>query len=232
MEVVRDPQRLEARRLGTSSLVDQRGCVVLLARQEVADQDRSPSGWSFAAAPIPTRGTSMRFARLECWVGEPVPDSMSDSIPLARPSGSVSAADWFLSAAELLAAAPQLDRDTSAVDPWTSGNQLRPLVHGVTYFRELLRVVDALGPGDLLLFADWRGDPEQQLDGPGTEVGDVFAAAATRGADVRGLIWRSHLDRFQFSAKENRHLGTAIEAAGGPCLLDMRVRPMGSHHQK
>jgi phosphatidylserine/phosphatidylglycerophosphate/cardiolipin synthase-like enzyme len=106
------------------------------------------------------------------------------------------------------------------------------LVHGVAYFRELLRVVNGLGPGDLLLFTDWRGDPDQRLDGPGTEVGAVFAAAARRGADVRGLIWRSHLDRFQFSASENRHLGSEIEAAGGQCLLDMRVRPMGSHHQK
>ena len=49
---------------------------------------------------------------------------------------------------------------------------------------------------------------------------------------MRGLIWRSHLDRFQFSASENRHLGSEIEDAGGQCLLDMRVRPMGSHHQK
>ena len=84
----------------------------------------------------------------------------------------------------------------------------------------------------MLLFTDWRGDPDERLDGPGSEVGEVFAAAAARGAEVRGLVWRSHLDRFQFSARENRHLGDEIEAAGGQCLLDMRVRPMGSHHQK
>ena len=41
-----------------------------------------------------------------------------------------------------------------------------------------------------------------------------------------------HLDQFQFSERENRHLGQDIEAAGGKCLLDMRVRPGGSHHQK
>ena len=29
-----------------------------------------------------------------------------------------------------------------------------------------------------------------------------------------------------------RHLGEDIEAAGGECLRDMRVRPGGSHHQK
>ena len=61
---------------------------------------------------------------------------------------------------------------------------------------------------------------------------NVFAAAARRGVDVRGLLWRSHLDRFRFSADENRHLGEEIEEAGGECLLDMRVRTLGSHHQK
>ena len=45
-------------------------------------------------------------------------------------------------------------------------------------------------------------------------------------------MWRSHLDRFAFSEQENRHLGEEIEAAGGQCLRDMRVRPGGSHHQK
>ena len=47
-----------------------------------------------------------------------------------------------------------------------------------------------------------------------------------------GAWWRSHLDQFEFSERENRHLGDDIEAAGGKCLLDMRVRPGGSHHQK
>ena len=86
--------------------------------------------------------------------------------------------------------------------------------------------------GDLLLFTDWRGDPDERLDGPGTAVAAVFGQAASRGVLVRGLLWRSHLDRFQFSAQENRSLGDDIEAAGGCCLLDMRVRPGGSHHMK
>jgi phosphatidylserine/phosphatidylglycerophosphate/cardiolipin synthase-like enzyme len=63
-------------------------------------------------------------------------------------------------------------------------------------------------------------------------VGQVFAAAAARGVDVRGLVWRSHFDGFSYSASENRHLGEEIEEAGGQCLLDMRVRALGSHHQK
>ena len=58
------------------------------------------------------------------------------------------------------------------------------------------------------------------------------ATRPRRGVVVKGLVWRSHLDRLQFSERENRHLGEEIEAAGGECLLDMRVRPGGSHHQK
>ncbi len=115
---------------------------------------------------------------------------------------------------------------------WTTGNEVRPLIHGAAYFGELARRVGQLQAGDLLLFTDWRGDPDERLAGPGTEVSRVLCEAASRGVVVKGLVWRSHLDRFAFSAQENRHLGEEIEAAGGECLLDMRVRPGGSHHQK
>ena len=60
----------------------------------------------------------------------------------------------------------------------------------------------------------------------------MLCEAAKRGVLVRGLIWRSHWDRVQFSGEENRHLGEDIVANGGQCLLDMRVRPGGSHHMK
>jgi phosphatidylserine/phosphatidylglycerophosphate/cardiolipin synthase-like enzyme/membrane-associated phospholipid phosphatase len=144
----------------------------------------------------------------------------------------VDLAEWFLAAAErgnpdtrLLARHPESQH-------WATGNDVRPLVHGAVYFRELLGSVRAMGAGDLLLFTDWRGDADERLDGPGSEVGQLFAAAAARGVDVRGLVWRSHFDGFSYSASENRHLGAEIEAAGGQCLLDMRVRVLGSHHQK
>jgi phosphatidylserine/phosphatidylglycerophosphate/cardiolipin synthase-like enzyme len=63
-------------------------------------------------------------------------------------------------------------------------------------------------------------------------VSRVLAEAAGRGVIVRGLLWRSHLDRFRFSLQEHRDMGEVIVAAGGECLLDMRVRTRGSHHQK
>src|SRR5439155_766194 len=73
---------------------------------------------------------------------------------------------------------------------------------------------------------------DEGLAGPGTDVAHVLSGAAERGVAVKGLIWRSHLDRFYFSQAENRHLGEKIEAAGGEVVRDMRVRAGGSHHQK
>ncbi len=140
--------------------------------------------------------------------------------------------DWFLSSFERGNPATVLDSRHPNKLAWTSGNDVDPLVHGAVYFRELLRCVRSMRAGDVLLFTDWRGDPDERLDGPGTEVSRVFADAASKGVIVKGLVWRSHLDRFALSEQQNRHLGEQIEAAGGEVLLDQRVRPGGSHHQK
>ena len=139
---------------------------------------------------------------------------------------------WFLTQQERGNPASRIDTRRSGDAAWATGNRVTALPHGATYFTELLGEVRRLGKGDLLLFTDWRGDPDERLDGPGTEVASVFADAARRGVIVKGLLWRSHLDRFQFSAEENRHLGDDIEAGGGECLRDMRVRTGGCHHQK
>ena len=140
--------------------------------------------------------------------------------------------DWFLTRSERGNDHTRLDERRDGHAAWSEGNRAEPLIHGATYFTELLTAITTLRDGDVLMFTDWRGDPDERLDGPGTEVSAVLAAAAARGVVVKGLVWRSHLDRFRFSAAENRHLGDEIEAAGGECLLDMRVRPLGSHHQK
>ncbi|MDQ6937748.1 MAG: phospholipase D-like domain-containing protein, partial [Actinomycetota bacterium] len=142
------------------------------------------------------------------------------------------ATDWFLSADERGNSATRIDRRHSGGKAWTSGNAASPLVHGKRYFAELLRCIGQVRAGDLVLFTDWRGDPDEALDEGGIEVSRALAEAAAKGAVVKGLIWRSHLDRLSFSEQQNRHLGEDIEAAGGECLLDMRVRPGGSHHQK
>ena len=140
--------------------------------------------------------------------------------------------DWFLTADERGNPATVLDARHGGV-AWSSGNDVRPLVHGACYFARLLELVQELRAQDLLLFTDWRGDPDERLDAAGEhQVARVFADAARRGVLVRGLLWRSHWDRLAFSAEENRDLSADIEAAGGECVLDMRVRPGGSHHQK
>ena len=141
--------------------------------------------------------------------------------------------EWFLHSSERDNPATDIDSRHPGEQAWSTGNLVRPLIHGATYFAELERAIRRMRSGDLLMFADWRGDPDERMTGePGSEVARVLCEAAERGVEVRGLVWRSHLDRLQFSAEENRHLGEHIESAGGICLLDMRVRTGGSHHQK
>ncbi|WP_374969979.1 phospholipase D family protein [Terrabacter sp. BE26] len=143
------------------------------------------------------------------------------------------AAEWYLTAHERGNPSTRLDRRHRDGRAWTEGNFVTPLVHGKAYFSALAERVSQMERGDLLLFVDWRGDPDERLTGePGSEVASLFADAARRGVDVRGLVWRSHWDKLAFSADENRHLGEDVNAAGGECVLDMRVRLGGSHHQK
>ena len=116
---------------------------------------------------------------------------------------------------------------------WSEGNRVRLIVHGRPYMAELHERVSQLGEGDLLFFVDWRGDPDQRLtDDPRSTVSSTFAAAARRGVDVRGLLWRSHWNKMGFHSEKSRLFGLEIDEAGGQCLRDMRVRTGGSHHQK
>ena len=141
--------------------------------------------------------------------------------------------NWFLTSSERGNEFTRLDRRRADGLAWSTGNRVETLVHGAVYFRRLLEAIRGLGPGDHLYFTDWRGDPDQRLDEhPDSEIGAVLVAAAGRGVMVKGLLWRSHLDRLGFSAKENRHLGMLVNSAGGEVLLDQRVRLGGSHHQK
>ncbi len=139
--------------------------------------------------------------------------------------------DWFLTRDERGNPSTSIDDEHSG-DAWTSGNLLSALSHGREYFARLLEVLQQTRANDLVLFADWRGDSDERLRGPGTEVSGVLAACALRGVRVRGLLWRSHPERTRFSERENRDLAETINAAGGIVLLDERVRRAGSHHQK
>src|SRR6185312_1713806 len=114
---------------------------------------------------------------------------------------------WFLDASERGNPATGLDRRHPDGLAWTAGNRVETLIHGATYFNRLLAALNRLGKGDQVYFTDWRGDPDERLDGGAqSEVGAVLSEAIRRGVNVKGLVWRSHADRLGFSEKENRHL--------------------------
>lgn len=70
-------------------------------------------------------------------------------------------AEWFLSAEERGNSATRLPA-------WSAGCSAVPLVHRRTYFPRLLEALEDVGASDLVLLADWRGDPDELLtdDGP------------------------------------------------------------------
>lgn len=140
--------------------------------------------------------------------------------------------DWFLTPAERRNEHTVIDAVRDGQRAYTTGNSVRPVVHGGPYFAELATRITEMGEGDRIYFVDWRGDPDQRLNDDGDTLVDLLEAALGRGVDVRGLLWRSHWRKFGFHSERAFTLSKRIEAAGGQCLRDMRVRTAGSHHQK
>ncbi len=139
---------------------------------------------------------------------------------------------WFLTAPERGNPHTEIDAYKDADRGWTTGNRAMALVHGATYFARLYEELCRIEPGGWVHFTDWRGDPDERLAGPNTEVSVVLADLAARGIHVRGLMWRSHPQATKFSEEANFHLAQKINEQGGEVLLDERVRRGGSHHQK
>ena len=96
--------------------------------------------------------------------------------------------DWFLTAQERGNPHTELDSRHADGAAWSTGNLVRPLVHGATYFSELLAAIRLMGAGDQLMLTDWRGDRDELLEGPGTEVGHVLADAARRTGHPRWAV--------------------------------------------
>ncbi|AKT52635.1 phospholipase D family protein [Arsenicicoccus sp. oral taxon 190] len=142
--------------------------------------------------------------------------------------------EWLITKADRANPRTTIDDRHPGDQAWSDGDRATPLIHGATYFAELYERIEATGPGDLVWFTDWRGDPDERFvaGDPNSEVAAVLARAARRGVDVRGLVWRSHWDKLSFSGTENRRFGEQLQSAGAEVLLDMRVRTGGSHHQK
>jgi phosphatidylserine/phosphatidylglycerophosphate/cardiolipin synthase-like enzyme len=131
---------------------------------------------------------------------------------------------WFLAEGQRVNPATDLRA-------FTTGNLVLPLVDGRSYFARLCVELNETRAGDQVYFLDFRGDFEERLAGPGTEVGEMLSLAAHRGVHVFGLLWRSHPNVNQ-SAPTNAEFVRRIDEAGGQVLLDARTRRAGSHHQK
>lgn len=132
--------------------------------------------------------------------------------------------DWLLSEAER-------GNTKTQVPTRSAGNSVHALVHGSEYFTRLREELLDAGPGDLILAAGWRMDAEQHVDA-GLTVEQALVRAAQAGAQVRGLLWRSHPSWIVGSWEKNKEVAQAVNEAGGEFLLDQRVRRWGSQHQK
>lgn len=133
--------------------------------------------------------------------------------------------DWFLDNGERR-------NPASGIRNWSTGNLVEPLIDGARYFERLHEMLCNMSPHDQVYFADFRGDTEELLAGPGSSVGDVLAELAARGVLVFGLIWRSQPSWLDQSEGKNAELARELSDAGGEVLLDSRTRRAGSHHQK
>jgi phosphatidylserine/phosphatidylglycerophosphate/cardiolipin synthase-like enzyme len=142
------------------------------------------------------------------------------------------ASEWFLSAAERGNPATSINHGREPDLAWTVGNHVEPLIHGARYFSRLVSRLSTLGVGDQVLLVDWRGDDDELLGPNGPRLGGLLTGLASRGVDIRGLLWRSHPKMFGFNEGEASALARVVNDAGGVLLLDARIRRGGSHHQK
>jgi phosphatidylserine/phosphatidylglycerophosphate/cardiolipin synthase-like enzyme len=131
---------------------------------------------------------------------------------------------WFLTPGERGNPDTEIDAHRADGLAYTRGNRVEVLVDGADYFSRLFAAFSELRAGDRVYFTDWRGDGDERLDGPGTEVAAVLERLARQGIAVRGLVWRSHVDRMHFSEKENRRLveRVAITKRLLSCMRRMR----------
>src|SRR5690349_1011283 len=155
---------------------------------------------------------------------DPADDPLDQDAP-DYPADDPAIPCWFLA---------ESDRANRATDlrGFTTGNLVQPLVDGRGYFARLCAEINAAGRGDQVFFVDFRGDFDEQLDGPGTEAGEVLGRAARRGVSVFGLLWRSQPRALHQSEEANADFVRQIDEDGGQVLLDARTRRGGSHHQK
>jgi len=145
--------------------------------------------------------------------------------------GDAAVEAWFLRSEERGNRSTSIDRRRDDRQAFSAGNEIELLVHGAPYFDALHRELCGTEAGDLVAFADWRGDPDEHL-ADGQTLADVLVVLARRGVVVRGLVWRSHSKLAGFHLEHHVELARRVNEAGGQIVLDQRVRRAGSHHQK
>ena len=140
--------------------------------------------------------------------------------------------DWFLTSEERGNPMTTIDVHQPGLVAWTEDNHVDFHIDGVSYFTRLSESISSLEANDEIRFSDWRGDGDEVVASNGISIAALLANSCRRGVDVRGLLWRSHSDRFGFNKQQNHRLAVEVTEAGGEVLLDERVRRGGSHHQK
>ncbi|CAN5535270.1 phospholipase D-like domain-containing protein [soil metagenome] len=151
---------------------------------------------------------------------------------VSEPRASTDPGDWFLGVEDRGNRWTRIDRRRGDGLGWTSGNEVVVHRDGRSYFGSLHEALRRVPAGGHVWLADWEGDADERLDGPGTEVGEVLGGLARRGVAVRGLLWRSHPRQAHFDEQDNMHLAQEVNEQGACLVLDERVRRGGSHHQK
>ena len=144
---------------------------------------------------------------------------------------------WFLAASERGNGATELDTRHVGAQAWTVGNGVEALIHGASYFGRLREAIESAAAGDLVLFTDWRGDPDERLT-DAVDVSGALNAAAGRGVIVRGLVWAFAPRPLPFqrtgeppSRRVGRRGGRAVPArhacqAGRLTSSEVRRRPL------
>jgi hypothetical protein len=93
---------------------------------------------------------------------------------------------WFLSPDERGNPATEIDRRRHDGLAYTDGNEVRVLIHGAEYFSRLHSFLRGMKPDEWIHFTDWRGDPDERLDGPGTEFSPNWPRATSMSAGSFG----------------------------------------------
>ncbi len=159
-----------------------------------------------------------------------IPAAAPDDEPLKQDAEEPEATDpavrhWFLEDGDR-------GNPASGLRSYSCDNLVTSLVDGATYFRRLAEELQQATAGDQIYFLDFRGDLDERLDGPGSEVGHLLSEAADRGVLVFGLLWRSQPRWLKQSEETNAEFVRHVADHGGEVLLDARTRRAGSHHQK